>query len=166
LLMLFLMRGRPECQVIGTASLAVLIIVIGVSLKDNLIRGRFDISYGIYIYAFPLQQIVINRVTGNFWAGMAISAFHDHRRRPFLSPHRKALPETTPKRDGGVLRFVRLGGLIQAQTNFVLDQCQRARQCQWRWMRDSSARCELLCQSACKFGSDSLLMQFEGCLAL
>ncbi|MET4347081.1 peptidoglycan/LPS O-acetylase OafA/YrhL [Bradyrhizobium sp. RT9b] len=74
LLMLFLMRGRPECQVIGTASLAVLTIVIGVSLKDNLIRGRFDISYGIYICAFPLQQIVINRVTGNFWAGMAISA--------------------------------------------------------------------------------------------
>ncbi|MCK1625287.1 acyltransferase [Bradyrhizobium sp. 160] len=74
LLMLFLMRGRPECQVLGTASLAVLTVVIGVSFADNLVRSRFDISYGVYIYAFPIQQLVINRVTENFWAGMLIAA--------------------------------------------------------------------------------------------
>ena len=73
-LMLYLMRGRPECQVLGTASLAVLTVIIGTSFKDTLIRGRFDISYGVYIYAFPIQQIVINRVTGNFWLGMLIAA--------------------------------------------------------------------------------------------
>lgn len=74
LLMLFLMRSRPECEVLGTASLAVLTIVIGVSFSDNLIRGRFDISYGVNLYAFPIQQVVINRVTGSFRAGMLIAA--------------------------------------------------------------------------------------------
>jgi peptidoglycan/LPS O-acetylase OafA/YrhL len=73
LVMLWLMRGRPEIQILGTASIAVLTVVMGVSFKDKIFNGRFDISYGIYIYAFPIQQIVINRVTGDFWLSMVIS---------------------------------------------------------------------------------------------
>jgi peptidoglycan/LPS O-acetylase OafA/YrhL len=34
---------------------------------------KFDISYGVYIYGFPIQQIVINKITHHFWRGMAIS---------------------------------------------------------------------------------------------
>lgn len=73
LLFLLILRGRPEIQVFGTLSLAVLTIIIGVSFKDKLINGTFDLSYGIYIYAFPIQQLIINLVTKNFWLSMIIS---------------------------------------------------------------------------------------------
>jgi len=46
---------------------------VGESLSEKLINGKFDVSYGVYIYGFPIQQIVINRVTHRFWPGMAIS---------------------------------------------------------------------------------------------
>lgn len=74
LLLLFLLPGRPEINVLGTLSIALLTIIIGTSFKDKLINGRFDISYGIYIYAFPIQQIVINVFHSSFWLGMCISA--------------------------------------------------------------------------------------------
>lgn len=70
---IWIFRGRPEIQVLGTAGIAVLTIIIGVSFKDKIINGRFDISYGVYIYAFPIQQIVINRVTSEFWLSMFLS---------------------------------------------------------------------------------------------
>lgn len=72
-IVLLIDRGRPDCQVFGTASIAILTVIAGISFRDPLIRGRFDFSYGMYIYAFPIQQLVINRVTGNFWFGMALS---------------------------------------------------------------------------------------------
>ena len=93
ILLIWLLRGRPEIQVLGTASIAVLTIIIGLSFKDRLIRGRFDISYGVYIYAFPIQQLVINCVTRDFWLGMLISVLltivagslsYKYVERPFL----------------------------------------------------------------------------------
>lgn len=48
-------------------------LLIGLSFKDVLIKGRFDFSYGIYIYAFPIQQIVINETNLGFVASMAMS---------------------------------------------------------------------------------------------
>lgn len=74
LLLIWLLRGRPEVQILGTASIAVLTIIIGLSFRDKIIHGRFDISYGVYIYAFPIQQLVVNCVTRDFWLGMFISA--------------------------------------------------------------------------------------------
>lgn len=70
---LMIFQGKPEMQVLGTASLAVLTVVFGVSFHEKLINGRFDISYGIYIYAFPIQQMVINLITHRFWLSMLIS---------------------------------------------------------------------------------------------
>lgn len=46
--------------------LAILTLFVGTSIKDSLINGKFDISYGIYIYAFPVQQVVINELKLNF----------------------------------------------------------------------------------------------------
>lgn len=50
------------------------VVVIGESFSEKLVSGKFDIPYGLYIYGFPIQQIVINEVTHRFWLGMAISA--------------------------------------------------------------------------------------------
>lgn len=65
-LLSFVMTRGFERQVLCTAGLAMLTIVIGTSFGDRLILGRFDISYGVYIYAFPIQQIVINRLVEGF----------------------------------------------------------------------------------------------------
>ncbi|QEY76127.1 acyltransferase [Pseudomonas denitrificans (nom. rej.)] len=57
-------------------SLAMCLITLGVGLlfTDRLIAGRFDVSYGIYLYAFPVQQVVINRSGLGFYPGMALTA--------------------------------------------------------------------------------------------
>lgn len=71
---LWILQGRPEMPVIGTLSITIITIVLGASFKDRFINGHFDFSYGIYIYAFPIQQIIINLVTRRFWLSMAIAA--------------------------------------------------------------------------------------------
>jgi len=71
--LLEIFSGRPEIEVIGTICISVITVVIGTSFKDKFIKGKFDISYGIYIYAFPIQQLVINLVAHHFWLSMLIS---------------------------------------------------------------------------------------------
>jgi len=51
----------------------VLVIMLGFSFKDPLIKGKFDISYGVYIYAFPLQQIFSNYFPGEFGMSFIMS---------------------------------------------------------------------------------------------
>jgi len=57
-------------------SLAMCLITLGVGLlfRDRVIAGRFDFSYGIYLYAFPVQQVVINRSGLGLYPGMALTA--------------------------------------------------------------------------------------------
>ncbi|HIB6174896.1 TPA: acyltransferase family protein [Klebsiella variicola subsp. variicola] len=50
-------------------------ILTGNLIKENIISGRFDYSYGIYIYAFPVQQIIINYTNFGFYKGMMLSIF-------------------------------------------------------------------------------------------
>jgi peptidoglycan/LPS O-acetylase OafA/YrhL len=71
---MFLMPGGLEYSVLGTFGITLIVAVVGDSFSEKLINGKFDVSYGVYIYAFPIQQIVINRITHRFWLGMAISA--------------------------------------------------------------------------------------------
>jgi len=96
---MFLMPGKLEYSVLGTLGITFTVAVIGESFSEKLINGKFDISYGLYIYGFPIQQIVINEVTHRFWLGMAISAllavvagYLSYRfvEKPFLRRRRKA----------------------------------------------------------------------------
>jgi len=52
----------------------IITIFIGVTFSDALIKGRFDYSYGIYIYAFPVQQLCINTLNIGFYTSMILSA--------------------------------------------------------------------------------------------
>ncbi|RUL70440.1 acyltransferase family protein [Dyella choica] len=70
---MFLMPSKLEYGVLGTLGITLVVAVIGESFSDKLINGRFDISYGVYIYGFPIQQIVINEVTHRFWPGIVSS---------------------------------------------------------------------------------------------
>ncbi|NIF21725.1 acyltransferase family protein [Candidatus Pantoea multigeneris] len=56
-----------------TVAVCYLTLLIGISFRDRLIKGRFDFSYGIYIYAFPVQQIAINELGIGFWSSMLLS---------------------------------------------------------------------------------------------
>ncbi|MCC3704543.1 acyltransferase [Rouxiella badensis] len=73
LVIYFASCGGLLTNVLGPIAICVMTIVIGVSIKDQLIKGRFDFSFGIYIYAFPVQQIVINEMGIPFYASMILS---------------------------------------------------------------------------------------------
>ena len=103
----------PRCEKLASLCIAILTVVLGTSFSENLINRRFDISYGIYIYAFPIQQMTINWLTSNLWLGMAIAvtltigmaclSYH-FVERPFLRGKHKAaddavrLPDVPAKR--------------------------------------------------------------------
>lgn len=64
----------PHMQPFFYVALSILTVLIGLTFKETIIAGRFDISYGIYIYAFPVQQLVINKTSLGFYSSMAVSA--------------------------------------------------------------------------------------------
>lgn len=49
------------------------IIPLCTLFKDKIINGKFDISYGMYIYAYPVQQIVVNELNLGFAASLILS---------------------------------------------------------------------------------------------
>ncbi|AGP65858.1 acyltransferase [Mycobacterium intracellulare] len=48
----------PDYRVVGALPLAYAVIVSGALLKNDRLRLRTDLSYGLYIYAFPTQQLL------------------------------------------------------------------------------------------------------------
>lgn len=70
---MFCMPSQLEYSVLGAFGITILVSVIGESFGEKIVNGKFDISYGMYIYGFPIQQIVINEITHRFWLGMGIS---------------------------------------------------------------------------------------------
>ncbi|HBI11034.1 MAG TPA: acyltransferase [Franconibacter pulveris] len=70
---LFLLKGSPEILTLGYIAITLLTICIGMSFKDIIVKGRFDISYGLYIYAWPVQQIIANKTSLGFYPGIIAS---------------------------------------------------------------------------------------------
>lgn len=70
---LYLLKGMPEITTLGYICITILTICIGTSVKDFIVKGRFDISYGLYIYAWPVQQIMANKTDLSFHASIAAS---------------------------------------------------------------------------------------------
>ncbi|WP_318388936.1 acyltransferase [Enterobacter sp.] len=60
-------------KISGYILFTIIAIFIGVTFNDALIKGRFDYSYGIYIYAFPVQQLCINTLNVGFYTSMILS---------------------------------------------------------------------------------------------
>lgn len=48
----------PDYRTVAALPLAYAIIVSGALLKSSRLRLRTDLSYGVYIYAFPTQQLL------------------------------------------------------------------------------------------------------------
>ena len=49
----------PNYRLLGALPLAYTIIVSGALLRNRRLRLGTDLSYGVYIYAFPIQQLLI-----------------------------------------------------------------------------------------------------------
>jgi len=49
----------PNYRILGGIPLAYAIIVSGALIRDKRLRLRTDLSYGVYIYAFPIQQFLV-----------------------------------------------------------------------------------------------------------
>ncbi|MGP5226439.1 MULTISPECIES: acyltransferase family protein [Micrococcaceae] len=58
----------PDYRIIAALPLAYSCITLGGFLKHSIFRLKNDISYGVYIYAFPIQQLLA--VTGFYAAGV------------------------------------------------------------------------------------------------
>lgn len=62
LIMLVVLNGGSDMLTLGSLSIAIIVIIVSVSLKDYVIAGRFDISYGLYIWGWPIQILVIHYI--------------------------------------------------------------------------------------------------------
>jgi peptidoglycan/LPS O-acetylase OafA/YrhL len=49
----------PDYRLVGAIPLAYAIIVSGALIHNKRLRLRTDLSYGVYIYAFPVQQLLV-----------------------------------------------------------------------------------------------------------
>lgn len=55
-----------QVPALGTLFFGFLLLVVGVTLPLTRVGSRFDISYGVYIYGWPVQQLVILAVGPEF----------------------------------------------------------------------------------------------------
>lgn len=74
IILILLSNKADERSILFFIAIPILTIIIGTHVKESIIKGRFDISYGIYIYAYPVQQIVVNKTNLGFWPSMIVSA--------------------------------------------------------------------------------------------
>ncbi len=65
--------GTEWVMVLASVGVSLLVLVVGTLLNDRIIKSRFDISYGMYLYAFPVQQLMINLSGLSFYASMLAS---------------------------------------------------------------------------------------------
>lgn len=49
----------PDYRVVAALPLAYAVIVSGALIRNKRLRLRTDLSYGLYIYAFPMQQLLV-----------------------------------------------------------------------------------------------------------
>jgi peptidoglycan/LPS O-acetylase OafA/YrhL len=49
----------PNYRLVAAVPLAYAIIVSGALIHNKRLRLRTDLSYGVYIYAFPIQQLLV-----------------------------------------------------------------------------------------------------------
>jgi peptidoglycan/LPS O-acetylase OafA/YrhL len=49
----------PEYRLLAAVPLAYAVIVCGALIHNERFRLRTDLSYGVYIYAFPIQQLLV-----------------------------------------------------------------------------------------------------------
>ncbi len=74
---IFLGLFLPDYRLVAALPFAYLLMVAGGALRHPAFRFRTDVSYGVYIYAFPVQQLLVIAGAGNLaiapFAGLALA---------------------------------------------------------------------------------------------
>ena len=65
--------GLGQCLLMCLLLLVAVVIAVGCLNLPKWLRPPLDLSYGVYLYAFPVQQISTMLFT-DFWAALAFSA--------------------------------------------------------------------------------------------
>lgn len=73
IIMIYILKDLKDLDTIGFIAISLITIIIGTSFKDKLINGRFDISYGLYIWSWPVQAIIVNQTELPFWGSFIVS---------------------------------------------------------------------------------------------
>lgn len=68
--LIFASLNTALVMVLASIGFSLLVLSIGTLCKDSIIKSRFDISYGMYLYAFPVQQLMINITELGFYTSM------------------------------------------------------------------------------------------------
>lgn len=63
----------PFSLMLSSIGFSLIILTLGLFFTDRIIKSRFDISYGIYLYSFPVQQLIINETDLGFYISMFAS---------------------------------------------------------------------------------------------
>lgn len=72
-LLILVTLNTPLSVIFANIGFSLLVLSIGTLYKDRIINSRFDISYGMYLYAFPVQQVLINTTSLGFYTSMSAS---------------------------------------------------------------------------------------------
>lgn len=62
-----------DVDILGRMALSVLTILAGVTFSTGFGSGKFDISYGVYIWSWPIQAVIVSTVKIDFWYSLLLS---------------------------------------------------------------------------------------------
>lgn len=72
-LLVVMFKNTPDINIIGRMAIAFISIMIGVSFSINSFKGIPDISYGVYIWSWPIQAIVVINLSLPFYASLSVA---------------------------------------------------------------------------------------------
>lgn len=64
---------KNEYDLMFYISVPFFVVPLCTLFTDKIINGKFDISYGMYIYAYPIQQIIVNKANLGFYGSLFTS---------------------------------------------------------------------------------------------
>lgn len=70
---LFTLQDKRELTLFAPMAITMITLIVGLSVNDKVIDGRFDISYGLYIWAWPIQILVFKNITLDFIPSLIVS---------------------------------------------------------------------------------------------
>lgn len=76
IIILYCLSGNvSDVDILGRIALSVITILAGVTFKTNIGSGKYDVSYGVYIWSWPVQAVIVSTLNVNFWLSLIISLF-------------------------------------------------------------------------------------------
>ncbi|XHA15327.1 acyltransferase family protein [Citrobacter farmeri] len=73
-IILYCLSGNTaDVDILGRMAFSVLTILFGVTFATGFGSGKYEISYGVYIWSWPIQAIVVSTFKIDFWYSLGLS---------------------------------------------------------------------------------------------